>query len=223
VFFFSGFEKNLICIYFFQSNSYTEQYNNKYQLTTTMPRTKASKAETDSAAIDKKLKKNGEAKAPRKPRSPTAYNFFVKKFYEDYKASEDNEKLAPKEMISAAASAWKALSEDDKATFIRENMPVKEDKADKSDTEPDKTAADDKPKKSSKSKDKTQSDNTDSAEKQDSKPKKDRKSKKDSLVEVVAKIADSDGDEATPAATEPVKKEKSSRKSKKSDKSSDNE
>jgi HMG-box domain len=220
VFFFSGFEKNLICIYFFQSNSYTEQYNNKYQLTTTMPRTKASRAETDSAAIDKK-QKNGNAKAPRKPRSPTAYNIFVKKFYEDFKA-EDNEKLAPKEMISAAAAAWKALSDKQKEDFKTENMPVKEDKADKSDTEPDKTAVDDKPKKSSK--DKTKSDNTDSAEKPDSKPKKDRKSRKDSIVEVVAKIADSDTEEATPAAAvEPVKKEKSSRKSKKSDKSSDNE
>ena len=76
-----------------------------------MARTKTavSKAENDSKAQEKPVKKE------RKPRAPTAYNNFVKNFYATYEDGE--EKPKPKEMISMAAAAWKELTDDEKAEY----------------------------------------------------------------------------------------------------------
>lgn len=77
-----------------------------------MARTKTvSKAENDSKAQEKPMKKE------RKPRAPTAYNNFVKNFYAEYQIPDGEEKPKPKEMISMAAAAWKELTDDEKAEY----------------------------------------------------------------------------------------------------------
>ena len=78
-----------------------------------MARTKTavSKAENDSKAQEKPVKKE------RKPRAPTAYNNFVKNFYATYEVEDGEEKPKPKEMISMAAAAWKELTDDEKAEY----------------------------------------------------------------------------------------------------------
>lgn len=120
-----------------------------------MARTKISKAENDSKAIEKPVKE-------RKPRTPTAYNNFVKNFYAQYQIPDGEEKPKPKEMISMAAAAWKELSEDEKAEYktpldtedvkIVEDKPKKTKKKDTKKSEDAKTddEAEEKPKKTKK-------------------------------------------------------------------------
>ena len=113
---------------------------------------KASKAEAYSKVIDETT----PDKAPRKPRAPSAYNLYVKQFYIDYKANEDNEKMPPKQMIAAAATSWKNLTDEEKAEFKASHIstsPTTDDEA--TESKEDKPKKEEKPKKATKSMKKT--------------------------------------------------------------------
>ena len=100
-----------------------------------------------------------EDKPEKRTRAPSAYNYYVKEFIFDFKASAGtgDEIPPPKEMISMAAASWKTLSDEEKADFKAKHCPPVEKKEE----------AEEKPKKEKKAKVEAEE-----------KPKKEKKAKK---------------------------------------------
>jgi ribonuclease E len=161
-----------------------------------------------------------EDKPEKRTRAPSAYNYYVKEFIFDFKASAGtgDEIPPPKEMISMAAASWKTLSDEEKADFKAKHCAPVEKKEE----------AEEKPKKEKKAKVEAE------------KPKKEKKAKK---VEPEPEKEESEAEpepekeesEAEPEKEEseaepepepmpvPEKKEKKSKKSKKAKQVVDNE
>lgn len=89
--------------------------------------TKVAKEDTDEEE-DKPVKKGRPTKAPKldkdgneKPkRAPSAYNLYVKEKVKEIRENDPTKKA--KDLMSEAASMWKALSDEEKQTFKDNNM-----------------------------------------------------------------------------------------------------